>query len=266
MHSDNSAGFLSITRGLSELTDLFRDSRITNMSPETLIKVVPAETWDTFDLSTGELGNTVKNILVEAGIPIAQTGIKKWSQVAALKFANKNLADAVKNKITKAIAKKAPKLLSKMVSKEIAAGAYGAAAKGLGKLGSRLLGAAATVGLDASFFYMDAGKDMAAVRESFAEIKNLQATLRTAAMKGETPPDLQSLIMGLQTSIENVNILSQRHGLNVKLDMNNILSNRVLRKLQQSMVIDTPPAPTYTAPTQMSSPRAAMSFDQIGSK
>ena len=223
---DNSAGFLSITRGISELSDMFRDPRIKAMAPETLMKVVPAEYWDTFDLSTGEL----KNTLLQGGVKLGW-GVKKLSQVSP----------QARAKIAGIIAKAAPNILKKQAGKSLAAvasNAVRAGAVGTAKLGVKALGTLVTLGIDAGMFYKDAGKDMGAIREAFEKIKQTQGTLRAMASMGTTSPDLQQYMVGLSQAINDVNILTERHGINVKLDLNNVLSNQVLKKLQASLLVD----------------------------
>ena len=258
---DNSAGWLSVSRGVSELTDIFRNPQIKNMSMETLLKVIPPEYLDTFDLSTGEVKRTLENAGLYGTIAYGGHKLRKFSQIAKPKRAG------VLKALFKVFSKKAAEA-------EVQVGATKSfLAKGAAKVGSKTVGMLAGLGLDAAFFWNDAGHDMSNVREAMGQVKQIQSALRAMAVQGSPAANIQDYLTGLQRSIDELNIISERHGVNVRLDMNNVFSNQMLRKLRSKLSVGHSVASIYNLqpmiqsqqPQQPQQQVKPVSYDQIGS-
>lgn len=132
-----------------------------------------------------------------------------------------------------------------------------AAAMGGAKAAGKIAGSAVGLGLDALFFYKDAGRDMGQVSDAFRVIKQAQAALQSSAAAGRPPPQMQKIMQNLMQAIDTVNTITQRHGVNVQLDLNNIVSRQIAQRIQGGNAVDEAIRQVYGTP-QVQDPRAAL--------
>lgn len=126
-------------------------------------------------------------------------------------------------------------------------------AKGAAKVAGTALG----LGLDAAFFYKDAWADMSKISDGIKSIKTAQTILQGAAARQEAPAEMQGIMEGLMRDIQNINIISERHGLGIKLDLNNVVSKQMAYRLQGKKALDQTMSEVYGVP-QMPDPRKEM--------
>jgi hypothetical protein len=242
---DNSAG-LSATRLVSEISDFFRDPRVTNLSDEDLAKVIPPAVLESINWANPAVMQSVANIAGDkVAYNIARYGVAEVARLPAqvvgkiLRVAGDTAVGRAGSEMTKWGAKKGTSLA-----------ATKAGAKFAGPIGW-----AAAAGMDAFMFHQAAGRDMGQIKDAFGVIKASQAALQSSAVRGQMPEQMQEIMGALQEAVSTVNTISERHGINVRLDLNNIVSRQVASRLQTQQVIDTAAAAAYGGGMQQGPPQ-----------
>lgn len=244
---ENSAG-LSITRLVSDGADFFRKNK--NLSAEDLAKVTPPQLLQTINWSDGEILKTIGNVAGDA----TAGAVAKYGVSALVKLPAKTLGTILKAAGPRMISM-SDKLI-KFGSSAASKGALAAAGAKIGLSGTGVGLIAAGV-MDVGMYKATVGVDMKRIDDSMKTIKEAQILLQGSAARGEAPQEMNEIMNQLFTAIGNVNTIAEKHGVKVKLDLNNVVSKQMAYRLQGKKALDQTMSEVYGVP-QMPDPRQNM--------